>query len=240
MLGIQGSSPVTNLVKFGQNPYIDDSEYYDYSEVSDHETPDRFSKEAINRERDEKLKDFNETKYVFDDVADNLDKNPDKFSKGASKVLRFASAVVGLGVTFVTAKYGSRASIGMFKELANSNLGKKVVEYGSSLMSTISKKGGSLVEVLKKSSIASNFMKSNIGQKLTRTLNKPLVKDAISFVKGNSKDMVKKVKAVNFRSIVENTMGVSAATAVLVDDVAGRNDDKSNKDLFLGASGGDQ
>ena len=240
MLGIQGSLPVTNSVKFGQNPYMDDSEYADYSEVSDYDVSDRFSKEAINKERDEKLKDFNETRQVFDDVADNLDKNPDKFSKGASKVLRLASTIVGLGVTFVTAKYGSRASIGMFKELGKSGLGKWITGHGASLMSTISKKGGSLVEVLKKSSIASNFLKSNVGQKLTQTLNKPLVKDAISFIKGNSKEMVNKVKAVNFRSIVENTMGASAATAVLVDDIAGRNDDKSNKELFLGASGGDQ
>ena len=240
MLGIQSSLPVTNSVKFGQNPYIDDSDYSDYSEVSDYETPDRFSKEAINKERDEKLKDFNETKYVFDDVADNLDKNPDKFSKGASKLLRFASAVVGLGVTFVTAKYGSRASIGMFKELANSNMGKKVVKYGSSLASFVSKKGGTLINALKDSSIVTGFMKSNIGKKITQILDKSLAKDAISFVKGNSKEMFNKVKAVNFRSVIENTMGASAATAVLVDDIAGRNDDKSNKDLFLGASGGDQ
>ena len=33
MLGIQGSLPVTNSVKFGQNPYMDDGEYADYSEL---------------------------------------------------------------------------------------------------------------------------------------------------------------------------------------------------------------
>lgn len=240
MLGIQGSLPITNSVKFGQNPYLDEGDYVDYSEMPKNSSVNEFSNEAINQERDKKLKNLNETKYVFDDVANNFDKNPDKFSKTASKALRFASAVVGLGVTFVTAKYGSRASIGMFKELGKSGLGKWVTKHGSSLAAAISQKGGSLVNVLKESSIVSNFMKSNMGKKIIQTLDKPLVKDVISFVKGNSKEMVNKIKAVNFRSVIENTMGVSAATAVLVDDIAGRNDDKSNKDLFLGASGGDQ
>lgn len=240
MLGIQGSLPITNSVKFGQNPYMDDSEYVEFTELPDKDGVDNFSKESVNKERDEKLRDFNETKQVFDDVANNFDKNPDKFSKTASKALRFASAVVGLGVTFVTAKYGSRASIGMFKELGKSGLGKWITKHGSSLVSAISKKGGSFVNVLKESSMVSNFVKSNTGKKIAQILNKPLVKDVIGFIKGNSKEMVNKIKAVNFRTVIENTMGASAATAVLVDDIAGRNDDKSNKDLFLGASGGDQ
>ena len=39
---------------------------------------------------------------------------------------------------------------------------------------------------------------------------------------------------------IENTMAASTTASVIIDDLAGRNNNKSNVDLALGASGGDQ
>ena len=39
---------------------------------------------------------------------------------------------------------------------------------------------------------------------------------------------------------IENTMAAATTASVIIDDLAGRNNNKSNVDLALGASGGDQ
>ena len=51
---------------------------------------------------------------------------------------------------------------------------------------------------------------------------------------------MKNINADKIQSGIENTMAASTTASVIIDDLAGRNDDKSNINLALGASGGDK
>ena len=55
-----------------------------------------------------------------------------------------------------------------------------------------------------------------------------------------TKSFMKNINADKIQSGVENTMAASTTASVIIDDLAGRNDNKSNMNLALGASGGDK
>ena len=58
--------------------------------------------------------------------------------------------------------------------------------------------------------------------------------------KDATKSFMKNINADKIQSGIENTMAASTTASVIIDDLAGRNDDKSNINLALGASGGDK
>ncbi len=242
MLGVQNSLPVTNSVKFGQREHYN---YDNYNHNYDYDDSDTFSQEDIESERDAKLKDLNETKASFDDLADNLDKNPNALSKGAGKVVRFASAAIGIATTFIMAKYGSKVTIGALRNFAKSKTATNVLEGAKKLSTPLtnsfkiaseftSKKAGPLMNKLKN---------SQIGKKVVEFAERPNVKNVLGKVqeyKDATKSFMKNINADKIQSGIENTMAASTTASVIIDDLAGRNDDKSNINLALGASGGDK
>lgn len=242
MLGVQNSLPVTNSVKFGQREHYN---YDNYNHNYDYDDSDTFSQEDIESERDAKLKDLNETRASFDDLADNLDKNPNAISKGAGKVVRFASAAIGIATTFIMAKYGSKVTIGALRTFAKSKTATNVLE-GAKKLSTPLTNGFKIASEFtsKKAVPLINKLKmSPFGKKVVEFAEKPNVKNMLGKVKEYkeaTKSFMKNINADKIQSGVENTMAASTTASVIIDDLAGRNDNKSNVNLALGASGGDK
>jgi len=243
MLGIQNSLPVTNTVKFKGESHIDKSqEYCDFEELPN----DEFSKKDIEAERDQKLAEIEKTQTDLNDFADNLDKNTDRVSKKASKVLRFTSAVLGLGSSFLIAKYSSKLSIEALKGLKNSKTAESFIKGANSEIKPLKGIFESVGKVFQKaveSPMAQKVKNSKIGNALKNLAEKPLIKNFIEQAKGYkeaTKELIKSVKGEKIQNVVENTVAASATASVLIDDLAGRNDNKSNLELALGASGGDK
>ena len=242
MLGVQNSLPVTNSVKFGQREHYN---YDNYNHNYDYDDSDTFSQEDIESERDAKLKDLNETRASFDDLADNLDKNPNAISKGAGKVVRFASVAIGIATTFIMAKYGSKVTIGALRNFAKSKTATNVLE-GAKKLSTPLTNGFKIASEFtsKKAAPLINKLKmSPFGKKVVEFAEKPNVKNMLGKVKEYkeaTKSFMKNINADKIQSGVENTMAASTTASVIIDDLAGRNDNKSNMNLALGASGGDK
>ena len=242
MLGVQNSLPVTNSVKFGQREHYN---YDNYNHNYDYDDSDTFSQEDIESERDAKLKDLNETRASFDDLANNLDKNPNAISKGAGKVVRFASAAIGIATTFIMAKYGSKVTIGALRNFAKSKTATNVLE-GAKKVSTPLTNGFKIASEFasKKAAPLINKLKmSPFGKKVVEFAEKPNVKNMLGKVKEYkeaTKSFMKNINADKIQSGVENTMAASTTASVIIDDLAGRNDNKSNMNLALGASGGDK
>ena len=84
---------------------------------------------------------------------------------------------------------------------------------------------------------------SQIGKKVVEFAEKPKVKNVIETVQGYkeaAKTLIKNINGDKVQTSIENTMAASTTASVIIDDLAGRNNNKSNVDLALGASGGDQ
>lgn len=244
MLGIQNSLPVNNSVKFGHRESYDYNHHQDYS----YDTPaeaDSYSQENIESERDAKLDELNKTRASFDELADTFDKNPNAISKGASKVVRFASAAVGVAATFVMAKYGSKVTIGALRNFAKSKTVTNLQE-GAKKLSTPLTNGFKVVSEFvsrKATPLMDKLKNSQIGKKVVEFAEKPKVKNVIETVQGYkeaAKTLIKNINGDKVQTSIENTMAASTTASVIIDDLAGRNNNKSNVDLALGASGGDQ
>ncbi len=244
MLGIQSNLPVSNPVKFGHSVDYDDG--YKTGAMEPDEFYHEPSQEEIEAERDEKLADINQTKNEMDRFADSLDQNPSKLSKGASKAVRFVSGALGLVTAFVTAKYGAKISIGILKGVAKSNVAKDAVNISKSAFKPVANGFKSLGNAWSKfvgSPVIKAFKNTTLGKKTAEFMAKPNVKSFIEKAQGYgeaTKTLVKSVNKQKVQSAVENTLAASTTASVLIDDLAGRNKNKSNLDLALGASGGDK
>ena len=249
MLGVQNSLPVSHPVKFkgnddyleGETPRYIPEPYEDDSYVNSEFNPDE-----INAERDRKMAEYERTQADMNKFADSLDKNPDKLSKGLGKVVRFGAGLIGLAGTFVLAKYGAKVSIGTMKGLAKSNVAKDIINVGKSAFEPIGKGLKSAKATLNKfvgNPIAETFKKSKLGQKAEKFMAKESVKNFVDKAKGYKeavKVLAKSVNGEKVQNVAENTLAASATASVAIDNLAGRNKDKSNLDLALGVSGGNK
>ena len=249
MLGVQNSLPVSHPVKFkgnddyleGETPRYIPEPYEDDSYVNSEFNPDE-----INAERDRKMAEYERTQADINKFADSLDKNPDKLSKGLGKVVRFGAGLIGLAGTFVLAKYGAKVSIGTMKGLAKSNVAKDIINVGKSAFEPIGKGLKSAKATLNKlvgNPIVENFKKSKLAQKAEKFMAKESVKNFVDKAKGYKeavKVLAKSVNGEKVQNVAENTLAASATASVAIDNLAGRNKDKSNLDLALGVSGGNK
>ncbi len=245
MLGIQSNLPVTNSVKFGQSVNYEDRDF----QPQDIE-PDEFyhepSQEELETERDKKLAKIEETKNDVDKFADSLDKNPSKLSKGAGKAVRVVSGLLGLATAFVTAKYGAKISIGIFKGIAKSNMAKDAINISKSAFKPVGNGLKSLANAWSKfvgNPAIKAFKNTTLGKKTAEFMAKPNVKSFIEKVQGYkeaTKTLAKSINGEKVQTAIENTLATSATASVVIDDLAGRNKNKSNLDLALGASGGNK
>ncbi len=243
MLGIQSNLPVTNSVKFGQSVNYDD-EGYKPQEMEPDEFYHEPSQEELETERDKKLADIEQTKNDMDKFADSLDKNPGKLSKGAGKAVRVVSGILGLATAFVTAKYGAKISIGIFKGIAKSNMAKDAINISKSAFKPVGNGLKSLANAWSKfvgNPAIKAFKNTTLGKKTAEFMAKPNVKSFVEKAQGYkeaTKTLVKSINGEKVQTAIENTLATSATASVVIDDLAGRNKDKSNLDLALGASGG--
>lgn len=241
MLGIQNSLPVTNSVKFGQAVDSDTPRY----DIPDYEN-DEFSKEAIEAEKNQKLQRIDEARANVDELADTLEANPDKMSKKAGKAVRIISGAIGLAGTFVMAKYGSKVTIGAFRNFAKSGTANGVVKGAKAAWAPIGKGLNTVKEAFSKAvsnPMVQAFKKSAMGKKVMAFAERPAVKSTLEKLQGYkeaSKTLVKTINGDKVQNALENTMAASTTASVLIDDLAGRNTNKSNIDLAMGASGGDR
>lgn len=244
MLGIQNSLPVNNSVKFGHRESYDYNYRQDYSYDAPAEE-DSFSQENIESERDAKLDELNKTRASFDDLADTFDKNPNAISKGASKVVRFASAAVGVAATFVMAKYGSKVTIGALRNFAKSKTVTNGLHTAEKAVAPMKKGFETAKKYITKTSapVVEKLKDSKVGKAAAKFAENPKVKNVIETVQGYkeaAKTLIKNINGDKVQTGIENTMAASTTASVIIDDLAGRNNNKSNVDLALGASGGDQ
>ncbi|MBR3889769.1 hypothetical protein IKJ53_04575 [bacterium] len=197
----------------------------------------------IETERDQKIDQFTKDKAEWDEFADNLEQSDSKVAKKAGKVVRLGASILGLAATFVGAKYGSKLAIETLKSFTKNDTAKKVVENVKKLKRPVMR-----AMVYARKAVRSIAKQPSV-QKAVETLKNSKATEAIqNFVKNEKvakvlepvKTTIKSMKDVKIdgkkvQNFIENTMAVTTTGSVLVDDLAGRNNDKSATELAMGA-----
>ena len=205
--------------------------------------PDYFDRDAIDAERDEKLSQIEEQKRQMEELADEFENSDNKIVKKTSKGIRFAASAFGVIGTFIAAKYSSKVAIETLKTVAKNPAIQKTFESAKVAQAPL----------MKAAETAKGFAKL--------ALENPKVQDAISKI-SNSKyantvktflknekvakvlepvkktiDSIKDVKVNkdSVQSFVENTMAATTTGSVIVDNLTGRNNDKSALEVASGA-----
>lgn len=225
---IQPTSIKNATVSFGSSHYMDED--------------DSFDKEAIEAERDEKLDQINESRNNLDNLADELENSENKVARKASKLVRYGSAAFGLAATFVTAKVSSKLAIEALKSAGRSEGMQTVLKTAGSMKKPIMKTFEETVKFAKnladKPIVKDNIKKvvdSKFGQKAAEILKNEKVAKVLEPLKETVKSIKDiKVNGKNIQNTAENVMAATTTGSVLIDDLAGRNSDKSNIDLATG------
>jgi len=233
MLGIQNTLPASNPVKFKSERDFDNTSSEETTSRFDEEPGDTFDSQSLEDKKNNDLETVNKTKSSLDELADNLDSNPDRVSKHASKLVRAGSSIAGLVATFVGAKYGAKATIGLVKNIAHSKLvgqgvegATKGLDFAKPTLKTISSKIASVFKPITEN--------PNLKAKVEAFTSKPFVKKATGVVSGYAETVKAHVSGAKIQNVAENTLALSTTTAVAIDTAAGRNGDKSNLELALG------
>ena len=215
----------------------------DYERYSfDDEIPDSFDKAGIVAERDEKLDKINESKSQFDSLADELENSDNKLVQKSGKLVRFGATALGIIGTFVVAKYSSKMAIETLKSVAKHpaikttlNTLKEAKKPAGDAAKAIKDLAGKALENPKVKEGVEKFANSKVvtaakeilkNEKVAKVLD-PL-KTTIDSIKGI------KINGKSIQSTVENIMAGATTGSVIVDDLTGRNNDKSVVDLATG------
>lgn len=200
----------------------------------------------IESERDEKVDQYTRDQADWNEFADNLEKSDSKVAKKASKVVRFGAALIGVAAAFVGAKYGSRLTIETLKSLSKSKTAQSVVDGAKKMKEPAMKTFGMIKEGAKKLA-DSPAVKDMIEKVKTSKVGKKVGEMATKFMKNekvvkyaeplkNTFESIKntKIDGKKIQNFVENAMAVTTTGSVIVDDLAGRNDEKSATELAAG------
>lgn len=200
----------------------------------------------IESERDEKVDQYTRDQADWNEFADNLEKSDNKVAKKASKVVRFGAALIGVAAAFVGAKYGSRLTIETIKSLANSKTAQSAVDGARKMKEPAMKTLGMIKEGAKKiadspvvKDMVNKIKTSKVGQKAGEMATKFMKNDKVAKFAEPLKNTIDSIKATKIdgkkvQNFVENAMAVTTTGSVIVDDLAGRNDDKSATELAAG------
>lgn len=216
-----------------------EQEYYSRSYGSD---PDSFDRGEIDAERDEKLDKINEQKQQFDDLADELENSDNKFVQKAGKGMRFAASVLGLVGTFVVAKYSSKVAIETLKTAANNPAIKSTIEAlkgaegpAKKVLGSVKEMAGKIAENPKVKENIAKLTESKVGKFATSVIKNEKVAKVLEPIANTLKSIKDiKINGKTIQSAVENTMAATTTGSVLVDNLTGRNNDKSVVDLATG------
>lgn len=204
--------------------------------------PDYFDRDAMEAERDAKMDEINQSRQGLDDLADELENSDNKISKKTGKGLRVIATLIGLAGTFVMAKYSSKFVIETLKNAAKSPAIKSTVESVKGMGEPLKKAANGLKEYAKKA-----IQNPTIKKEIDTLKNTKIAQKVVEFAKNEKvasvlkplKETLKSIKdiKINGKSIqsgLENTMAAVTTGSVLVDDLAGRNNHKSNVEIASG------
>jgi hypothetical protein len=196
----------------------------------------------IENERDEKIDQFTKDQDDWNDFAEQLENSDNKVVKKTGKAARFVATLFGLAGAFVGAKYGSKLAIETLKSVANNGSSKKIIESLKGLKEPATKVIKSIGDNAKKVA-ETPFVKENLaklenskfGQVVSGFVKNEKVAKVLEPVKNTLKSMKDiKIDGNKIQNFIENTMAVTTTGSVLVDDLAGRNNDKSTVELASG------
>ena len=199
-------------------------------------------KRNIEDEGQEQIDQFEKDQADWNEFADNLENSDNKVAKKAGKIVRVGAALLGIAATFVGAKVGAKVAVETIKTLGNSGTGKSIIDGVKKMKEPVSKTFSTIVEQAKKmvktptaQKIIDRAEKSKIGQTVINTLKNEKVAKAMEPLK-KTFDSIKNIKVdgKKVQSFIENAMAITTTGSVVVDDLAGRNNDKSTAELAAG------
>ena len=206
---------------------------------------DSFDRENLEKERDGAKAQAEKDKADWDDFAEQLESSDDKVSKGLGKGARFIASAVGLAGTFVVSKYSSKLTIETLKSLAKSSTVKSAARPLKKIKEPIKKvwnaASGSVDKLMNNPHIKEKYTvlkNSKTVEHVKNIMNSEKVKSITEPLR-NTIDSVRNIKINKgkIQSYTENTMAAATTGSVLVDNLSGRNDDKSTIELAAGESG---
>lgn len=243
MLGIQ------NQPQIGQNNSLsfqsrhNDRSYVNHDDEDDFDSFDK--KEDIKSERESAKRQAEADKADWDNFADELENSDSKVSKKLGKGARFVASAVGLAGTFVVAKCSSKLTIETLKSFAKSKTMASTLETFKSVKEPLVngyKMAKTFVkDVIEKPAIQEQVAKlkdSRLGKAVDGFMKNEKVKQYTEPLR-NTISQLKDVKfnGQKIQNVAENTMAVTTTGSVLVDNLTGRNNDKSAIELATGSSG---
>ena len=214
---------------------LSDGEYVDYEEVTD----EQIAKEDL----DKKLDRIKEQQQQLKDTAQQLEEIDSKYAKGAGKFFRYGASALGILGTFFASKYSSKLLIETLKSaVKNPKLGDlpaaagKIKEPVNNLIHGAREFINHTMENPAVKSKVDAVKNSTIGKVVKAIIDNPQVKRVLEPIK-NTLASVKdiKINGKSVQSIAENTMAGTTTACVVVDDLTGRNNDKSAIDLISAA-----
>lgn len=200
-------------------------------------------KRKIEDEGQEKRNQYKKDQADWDEFADNLENSDNKILKKGSKIFRIGAALFGIAATFVGAKVGSKVAIETLKTLGKEGSTARTVIDGAKkmkepLVNTFKAIAGGVKKVAETPAVkelAQKLKASKLGTKISNVLKNEKVASALEPLKTTLKSVKDiKIDGKKIQSFVENTMAGVATGSVVVDDLAGRNNNKSNAELAAG------
>lgn len=200
----------------------------------------------IESERDEKVDQYTRDQADWNEFADNLENSNSKVAKKASKVVRFGAALIGVAAAFVGAKYGSRLTIETLKSLSKSKTAQSVIDGAKKMKEPAMKTLDMIKEGAKKvadspaaKDLFNKVKSSKVGVKVGEMADELMKNEKITKYAEPLKNTINSIKDTKIdgkkiQNFVENAMAVTTTGSVIVDDLAGRNDEKSATELAAG------
>ncbi|MCM1265859.1 MAG: hypothetical protein NC200_06635 [Candidatus Gastranaerophilales bacterium] len=259
MIGIQNQPQLnhSNSVKFMSNkPWeekvnLDNDDYDSFdSSASENEENEEIDneeqgdiKDKIKNERDAEKDKIDKTQKGWEEFANELESSDNKAVKKMGTGARFIASAVGLAGTFVVSKYSSKLTIETLKSFGKSNTMKGTMETIESAKKPLidmwngaKKLATDLAEKPAVKEKIEAFKNSKPGKAVSDFFANEKVKKVTEPIK-NTIDSIKdtKINGEKLQSAAENTMAATATGSVLVDNLTGRNDNKSAIELATGS-----
>lgn len=199
-------------------------------------------KRDIEIEDQDKIDKYEKEQADWNEFADNLENSNNKVAQKASKIVRIGATLLGIAATFVGAKVGSKVAIETVKTLGKGETAKTIIDGAKKMKEPLSRTWNAIYGGAKK--VAENpavkeFVDKAKDSKFGKTVIEVLNNEKVAKLTEPIKNTVKSLKDIKIdgkkiQSFVENTMAGVTTGSVIVDDLAGRNSDKSNVEIAAG------
>ncbi|MCD8377945.1 MAG: hypothetical protein LUB59_04060 [Candidatus Gastranaerophilales bacterium] len=241
MLGIQNQPQLSHSSPLSFKGKTDErnSAGFNYGER------DSFNVEELKEKRKKAKDEIGADSDSWNDFADELENSDIAGGKKMGKIARTVAAAAGLAGTFVVSKYSSKIAIESLKSIAKSKNAKKAFESLKGVKEPV-KKGvdfvkTSIEKLTEKPEVKAKLealKNSKASQKVLEFMNNEKVKKVMEPFKNTIASIKNaKINGEKIQNAAENTMAGVTTGSVLVDNLTGRNNDKSAIELAAGSSG---